>query len=125
MRRGETLNSVARRYGISVVELKRINQLRDNRIAPGKQLTLTPVSSSTATAKTEASPGKVKVTSSRQPGAKTSPKVTRYTVRRGDTLYSIARQFQVTTDDLIRWNRVSARKLQPGQTLTIQLALNP
>lgn len=125
VRRGETLNSVARRYGISMVELKRINQLRDNRIAPGKQLTLTPVSSSTATAKTEASPGKVKVASSRQPGAKTSPKVTRYTVRRGDTLYSIAKRFQVSTDDLMRWNRVSASKLQPGQTLTIQLALNP
>jgi len=52
------------------------------------------------------------------------PRVARYKVRRGDTLASIARQFNVDTDDLMRWNRVSPKKLQPGQVLTIELARN-
>ena len=56
---------------------------------------------------------------------KKTPKVVRYTVRRGDTLASIARQFKVDQDDLLRWNRVTAKTLAAGQTLTIQLAQNP
>jgi membrane-bound lytic murein transglycosylase D len=52
-----------------------------------------------------------------------TPKIRRYTLRRGDTLASIARQFNVSTDDLLRWNSVSPRSLMPGQTLTIQVQL--
>ena len=52
-------------------------------------------------------------------------KIARYTVRRGDTLYSIAQQFKVDTDDILRWNNVSPKALMPGTTLTIQLAQNP
>ena len=48
-----------------------------------------------------------------------------YTVRRGDTLYSIAQRFAVDLDDLLRWNKLSAKKrLQPGDKVTIVLAKN-
>jgi LysM repeat protein len=40
-----------------------------------------------------------------------------YTVRRGDTLYSIARLLQVTVVELVGWNGMSHRNLKPGQTL--------
>jgi membrane-bound lytic murein transglycosylase D len=41
-----------------------------------------------------------------------------YIVRRGDTLYGIARLLQVTVSDLAGWNGVSgAHNLKPGQTL--------
>ena len=60
-----------------------------------------------------------------KPVAKNASAVTRYKVRRGDTLYSIARQFKVEANDLMRWNGVSAKTLTPGKTLTIQLARNP
>jgi len=51
--------------------------------------------------------------------------ITHYTVRRGDTLASIARRFKVGTADLMRWNRLSPNALIPGKMLTIQLARNP
>jgi membrane-bound lytic murein transglycosylase D len=57
------------------------------------------------------------------PGNK--PTVTHYTVRRGDTLASIAKRFKVGPDDLLRWNRMAPNALTPGKTLTIQLARNP
>ena len=69
-----------------------------------------------APAAKQAKPGKT---------GKASPKVVRYTIRRGDTLTSIAKHFKVDTDDLLRWNRVSPATLKPGKTLTIQLAQNP
>ena len=64
-------------------------------------------------------------TSSKQAGAKKAAKTTRYTIRRGDTLTSIAKLFNVSNDDILRWNRISPKALTPGKTLTIQLAQNP
>jgi LysM repeat protein len=41
-----------------------------------------------------------------------------YTVRRGDTLYGIARLLQVTVNELMGWNGMAGqRNLKPGQTL--------
>ncbi|MEJ2719598.1 MAG: LysM peptidoglycan-binding domain-containing protein [bacterium] len=43
-----------------------------------------------------------------------------YTVRKGDSFYSISRKFNVGVADLIAWNGKSARsKIYPGQTLQI------
>ncbi|MEE4110883.1 MAG: LysM peptidoglycan-binding domain-containing protein, partial [Halieaceae bacterium] len=45
-----------------------------------------------------------------------------YTVRRGDSLYEIARRFDVTIDDIVTWNDLDPRRyLQPGQALTLYL----
>ncbi len=45
---------------------------------------------------------------------------TTYTVRRGDTLYSIAQRHRVTVGDLTRWNRIERNVIYPGQVLHIQ-----
>ena len=42
----------------------------------------------------------------------------RYQVRRGDSLYTIARRFQVSIADLRRWNEVG-RFIHPGEHLTV------
>jgi len=45
-----------------------------------------------------------------------------YTVRRGDSLYLIARRFKVSIDELVSWNHLDPRHyLQPGQSLTLYL----
>lgn len=136
VRRGESLLTVAKRYGTSVAELKRINRLRSDRVAVGTQLALaTPAAKREVNAKAAAPVTPVaKANTAAKPGkqaplklakqTRKAPKLTRYTIRRGDTLASIARQFKVEKDDLLRWNRVSPNALQPGRTLTIQLAQN-
>ena len=48
-----------------------------------------------------------------------SPKTTLYTVRRGDTIYSIARRFKVAEEDLMRRNQVRPKTLKAGATLII------
>jgi membrane-bound lytic murein transglycosylase D len=57
-------------------------------------------------------------------GTRKPAKLAQYTIRRGDTLASIARQFRVDADDLLRWNRLPAGSIKAGQTLTIQLVQN-
>jgi len=41
-------------------------------------------------------------------------------VKKGDTLWGISRQFDVSTMDIMRWNRLaSAAEIKPGDKLTI------
>jgi len=124
VRKGETLPMIAKRYGTSVAELKRANHLRNDKLSAGQHLAVSvPIQKQT---KGDAKVAKADAPAAKQakPG-KTSLKTVRYTIRRGDTLTSIAKQFKVDKDDLLRWNRVSPTTLKPGKTLTIQLAQNP
>ena len=129
VRRGETLPALAKRYGTTVAELKRINHLRSDRITPGTRLAVSPAGKTLA--KRETTPVPVTVVKADSPAVqqarqeKQAPRITHYTIRLGDTLASIARQFKVAANDLMRWNNVSPKTLQPGKTLTIQLAKNP
>jgi membrane-bound lytic murein transglycosylase D len=116
-RKGDTLATIAKRSGVSVAELRRINGLKGDRIAPGTRIALTAAGSS-KTGDTAKPAAKAATTKGK------GPRVTRYTVKRGDTLYSIARQFKVDHKDLLRWNGAAAKGLKPGQQLTIQLAQN-
>jgi murein DD-endopeptidase MepM/ murein hydrolase activator NlpD len=43
-----------------------------------------------------------------------------YTVKRGDTLYSIAQRHRVTVRDLARWNRLAGNLIRPGEVLHVQ-----
>jgi membrane-bound lytic murein transglycosylase D len=43
-----------------------------------------------------------------------------YRIRRGDTLAGIAKRFNVTVNDLKRWNRLRSTTIHPGKTLVIQ-----
>ena len=45
-----------------------------------------------------------------------------YTVRRGDSLWSISRRYKVKINDLMRWNDLARNAvIQPGQSIKINL----
>jgi membrane-bound lytic murein transglycosylase D len=99
-RPGEHLEQIATRFSTTVARLRSVNGIHGKaRIRPGQPL-LVPKTTGKAVA--------------------SAPEVTRYTVRRGDTIYSIARQFKVTEEDLMRINGVSPKTLKAGATLTIR-----
>ncbi len=123
VRKGETLFAIASRYDTSTTELKRLNHLSNDKIKVGTRLAL--ASAPKSVAQSEAKPDKTTRSPVQQASTPKSPKVTHYTIRRGDTLASIAKQFKVGKDDILRWNQVSPNALKPGKTLTIQLAQNP
>ncbi len=99
VRRGETLSVIARRYGTSIGTLMRLNRLSNpHRIWPGQRLRVT---------------GRTLRTSVR-PGGRVT-----YSVRRGDSLWRIARRFGTTVDRIKRDNNLRRNTLQPGQQLVI------
>lgn len=107
VKRGETLSTVAKRYGVTSKELMTLNHLKSAKVRKGQVLLVQTEVASTA--------------SSKKPvAAKAIAAKTHYVVRRGDTLYSIARKFDVSTADLKRWNKLDSGHLVPGRRLNIQ-----
>ncbi len=103
---GDSLGKIARQHGISVSTLMQANHLKNYLIRSGADLMI-PLSGfdSATVAAIHTTPAHVK-------------KV-RYKVRKGDSLYAIAKQFGVKVADLRRWNRLAGDSLHPGQKLTV------
>lgn len=107
--RGDTVLNIAKRYGMTPAELKSRNGLKSNNLGRGQKLTVL-AGGKQNTAKT------LKVTKN----TASQGKRTRYVVKRGDTVFSIARRFDVAVNDLQRWNNIPAsNNLRPGNTLMV------
>jgi membrane-bound lytic murein transglycosylase D len=117
VQRGETLFSISKRYGVAIDQLKIFNAMKTNSVQVGQNILLSGVSA--AEASTATAPELLRVSTS----AKTAPsKPSTYIVRSGDTLYAIAIKFAVELDDLLRWNKLSAKSvLQPGNKIRVTL----
>lgn len=89
VRRGENLSLIAKKYGLSVTQIRRTNRMRGSRIFPGQRLELSGVS------------------------------VTFYRVRAGDNLTAIAKRFGVSVSDIKRSNDLSNSVIYPNQKLKI------
>jgi membrane-bound lytic murein transglycosylase D len=115
--RGDSLSTIARRYGTTVSKLKSLNGLRGHSIRAGKTLIL-PGSDKQQTLTAE----QVAATRARLGGkpVELAGKPLEYVIRSGDSLWSIAQRFNVSTKQLVVWNDISTKKhLQPGQKLKI------
>ncbi len=96
VRRGESLGTIAKRYGVSTAQLQKDNGIRNaSHITVGQKL-------------------KVRGGS----GSKSSTKS--YTVQRGDSLGKIATKYGCTVSQLKAWNNLRSTTIQPGQKLVIK-----
>ena len=94
IRRGDSLSVIAQRHSITVSQLKSFNQLKSSRIRAGDTLML-PI---------------------------LADKQIEYKVKSGDSLWRIARHFDVTVSKIKQWNSLSKDVLRIGDKLTIFLA---
>jgi membrane-bound lytic murein transglycosylase D len=117
---GETLWSISRTYGVDIRALAKWNAM-----APGDVLSVGRdlVIWTDGTPSTAASAARAAIAVPALPGRGTGADQIRqvtYVVRRGDSLYSIARRFRVSVPNLLEWNGVTAAHvLQPGQQLVM------
>ena len=91
VKKGDSLYSIARTYGISVNDIMSFNNLKTNLLSIGQMIKI-PVSSETTI---------------------------EYTVKKGDSLYSIARTYNTTVDNIKQKNNLTSNTLQIGQILKI------
>lgn len=118
---GDTLGQIAQRYGTSIAEIRRLNNLPNNTIRVGRTLTI-PIpteTGSTQVASSNTSPGIATQIVSTASSRADQP-VQTHQVRTGQSLWTIARDYRVSIADLAAWNDLDPqRPLQVGQTLTI------
>jgi membrane-bound lytic murein transglycosylase D len=119
VRRGDTLGSIARKFGVSVSSIKRWNYMRSSRIRPGQRLVVMGQRGRSAPVATAQSEPSASQNEEILAGDETS--LTTYTVKRGDTLYAIAKLYNTTIDDLRRLNGLQrSARIYPGQRLKVQ-----
>lgn len=89
---GDSLWSISKRFGITVDELKKANNLKSNLLSVGQNLII--------------------------PGL-TSDATDEYIVKKGDTLYGIARKFGLTVTELKKLNNLISNSLSIGDVLKV------
>jgi membrane-bound lytic murein transglycosylase D len=116
VRRGDTLYALAQRLGIDVQTLAQANGIKaGDRLRAGQKLRFG--GSSALLSDTSAGAARSIPASGVQTASDGGRRMT-YIVRRGDTLYGIARLLQVSVNELMGWNGMAGeRNLKPGQTL--------
>ena len=128
VKRGETLTTVARKLKVNRVDLAEANNLRvTSRVSPGQDLIIPRAPATLLAARTER-PAPVTVASRAIGGAapvaaasrEAEPRVTTYRVKRGDTLFSIARLFDTTVAKLRSLNRLHTNRISIGDRLTVR-----
>ncbi|MFI5340646.1 MAG: LysM peptidoglycan-binding domain-containing protein [Candidatus Methylomirabilales bacterium] len=115
VKKGDTLAGIGRAHAVSLQELRRWNNLsRDAGLRSGQTLIIHPAPQARMASNSGARPG------ADSPVVPAAPAAKRYIVKRGDTLWTIARAHAVSPKDLRRWNNLSRdAALRPGQQLQI------
>ena len=94
VKKGDNLYNIANTYNTSVTLIKNLNNLATNNLSIGQVLKIPSMANSSSTT---------------------------YTVSKGDNLYSIARKFNTTVDEIKRKNNLSSNLLSIGQKLIIPI----
>ena len=116
---GETIAAIATRYNVSVSSIKKWNNLQGNKIIAGTNLKIysdagiNDISDNNSTTKN-------KTDQIKKSGKKTVKKSEDfYSVKRGDSLFAIAKKYGITVEDLRSMNKLKGNKLNQGQKLKI------
>ena len=108
---GDYLGRIASRYGVSVNQIKKWNNLKSANIRAGQTLYIYGATKNPSGSSSSSSAGKSSAGGSRT-----------YTVRQGDSLYNIAKLYPgVSAENIKKANGMKDDKIRPGQKLKIPL----
>lgn len=110
VQKGDSLYSIAKKFGMSIDELKSLNNLTSNNLAIGQQLMIKSTTGDEPINPEEECIGTGYV----------EPQYVIYTVQRGDSLYTIARKYNTSVDNIKALNNLTSNNLSIGQQLKIK-----
>lgn len=105
VKQGDNLWDISRRFKLEVKDIKKINGLGSSRLKPGQKLLL---ASKTPTPKKKSMSKHLD-----------NSKPASYFVKKGDTLYRIAKRFGLSVEELRTINGLGSNRLQIGQSLAL------
>lgn len=105
VKKGDTLSKIAKKYGTTVEKIKKLNHLKSDMIHVGQVLTVKSSGGGTSTTKTTSS------------GSQS--KTIYHTIKKGETLGSIANHYKVKVSDIKKWNKLTSDTIIAGKKLVI------
>ncbi|MBC2268817.1 1,4-beta-N-acetylmuramoylhydrolase [Listeria sp. FSL L7-0083] len=102
--KGDSLWKIASKHKVTIANLKSWNNLKSDFIYPGQKLK---VSAGTTTSNTNTS-------------KPSNSAVKTYTVKKGDSLWTISRQYKTTVENIKAWNKLTSNMIHVGQKLAIK-----
>ena len=109
---GDYLGRIASRHRCTVAQIKRWNNLKSNNIRVGQRLVI--YRGGVSSSSSSPSSGSSSASAASASGADV------YTVKSGDSFYSIAKNYPgVSAQDIMDFNGLSSSKIKPGMTIRI------
>ena len=122
---GDTLWSIAKRYNVTLNNLRQWNKITGNLILPNQQIIVGKVAPKSPVEETKPKE-ETKPTEKNEPTKETKPadqktttEIKQYTIVRGDTLNKIARAHGVSVAQLRQWNNISGHLIYPNQKIIV------
>ncbi|MEO5776458.1 MAG: LysM peptidoglycan-binding domain-containing protein [Flavobacterium sp.] len=119
VRRGDNLGEISDKYGVSVAEVKKWNHIKGSNIVPGKSLKIIKNERVVTTVRKEIKADKNAVETAVASNDANENPSDFYEVQRGDNLFSIAKKFNVSLEDLKKWNNLDGLNVEQGSKLAL------
>ena len=120
---GETITGIAKKFHMSVAELKSLNGLKKNYVKPKQHLLVYNSQAKPKYPESIAATTTSQVTANVEPEKETPPPITStsivYTVKTGECMALIAQKHSCTVQNLMTWNNLGSQTLLVGQKLKI------
>lgn len=118
VKKGDNLGEISDKYGVSVAAIKKWNHIKGSNIALGKSLKIIKNERIVTTVKKEVKADKNAIETSI--ASNDNEKATDfYVVEKGDNLFSISKKFNVSLEDLKKWNNLDDLNVEQGSKLTL------
>lgn len=106
VKKGDNIWRISKKFQVSVEEIKRANNLRDNKLQVGMKLEI---------------PNRVSnVTQQNKEVKNKKSEPTYHTVKKGENLFRIAKKYNISVEELKRLNNLTDNKLSTGQKLIVK-----
>ncbi|MEQ8358568.1 MAG: LysM peptidoglycan-binding domain-containing protein [Cytophagales bacterium] len=110
VKKGETLFSISRIYNVKWQDIKVYNGLETNNLSEGQKLGIPP--SNIEVLKKEEIVANID----------TIERPEKHIVKAGETMYSISKKYQLSSEDIIEWNDLLGPDIQIGQELALKVS---
>ncbi len=118
VKKGDTLGEIAEKHKVKTSNLKKANNLKNHNLEIGQKLTIPTqevVTTQASINKEKAAPTKSDIPTNTSISDSKTTVSNVYVIKKGDTIYDLSKKFEISKDDLIKWNNLNNNNLSIGQ----------
>lgn len=117
VKKGETIGQIARKYKVSIHDIKAWNNLKSNYLKPKRRLMIYPRTISTMATQEPTTPPKKQEVDERDQDKPVKPIY--HVVKSGETLHQISQKYGCSIDEIKAWNNLKDNNIKINQRLIV------